>query len=84
MRRGYRAIIVALVAIGTNFGLYAAFGCRGQGYWKNHGGCGKGNDNNGCYNQHNGCSNYNNGYADPWNCAPKNNPVDGVKDTIPK
>ena len=84
MRRGYRALIVALVAIGTNFGLHAAFGCWGPGYWRNHGHCGPGDFKNGYYNHHNGCNGNYNGCADPWNCAPKNNSVDGVKDTLPK
>jgi hypothetical protein len=84
MRRGYRVLIVAIVAIGTNIGLHSAFGWCGNNHWRNHPG-----NENGCgnyrghWNGHGGCGETN-GAADPWNCAPKNNSVDGVKDTVPK
>jgi hypothetical protein len=80
MKRGYRILIVALVAIGTNIG--AAFGWCGGNHWRNHRHCAPGEHKNG-YHQH-GCGNHYNGCADPWNAAPNNHPVDGVKDTVPK
>lgn len=78
MRRGIRIFIVAIVALGTNFGLHAAFGWCRPNHWRGH------HDH---YRHHNGCDNHGNyngneGCANPWNCAPVNASTNDVRDTI--
>lgn len=84
MRRGLRVLIVAVVAIGTNIGLHAAFGWCGNSYWGKHkdqnGDC---DHYRGHWNGYGGCG-WNHGCADPWNTKPNNGTVDGVKDTVPR
>jgi hypothetical protein len=84
MKRGFRVLIVALVAIGTSAGLHAAFGWCGHGQWRNH--------HHG--NRHQGCGpSYQDGHdhdysgdrggcANPWNCGPKDGNVSTPKDSL--
>ena len=67
MRRGIKVLIVAVVALGTNFGLHAAFGWCTPNHWRSH------HDHH-----HHGHFNHSNDYNDhgscayPWNCAAGN------------
>ena len=69
MRKGYRILIVAVVAIGTNLGLHAAFGWCGHGHWRSH---------HGHYYHHHGCNENQGGCANPWGYGNDQ----GVKDSI--
>jgi len=68
MRRGIKILIVAIVALGTNFGLHAAFGWCRPSHWRGH------HDH---YRNHNDCNrdgNFkgNNGCVNPWNYTGEN------------
>lgn len=75
MKKGFKVLIVVVVAAATNFGLHAAFWANGNGH------CGPQHSNHHGYYQQGGCSNHNTNCANPWGCGGGNSstPTDTIK-----